>query len=113
MSEELLRAAEALADVVELHLEDGNPGFFPPTRGEFAAGKEGDQEFEQELELYLESREDTTDTLERALGRYRRMEEREVCQRATTICSLRNGTAAVANPKLSSPRKRAEKGRAK
>jgi hypothetical protein len=113
MSDELLRAAEELADAVENHLEDGNPGFFPPTRAEFAAGQEGDQEFKQERELYLESREHTKDTLERALFRYRRVEERATCQRATANSSSRNGTAAAANPKPKQRANRASKGATK
>jgi len=38
--------------------------FFPASRAEFKVGKEGKQEFEEDLERYLESREDTKDTLD-------------------------------------------------
>jgi hypothetical protein len=39
-------------------------------RAELAPGKKGDQEFTKELGLYLESHDDTKDTLEPALFRY-------------------------------------------
>jgi len=107
MNDELARAAEALADAVELHVDGELAVPLRPQRSEYEEGEDGQQEFEEALELWEYDSELRRTTLERALERYRRAEERAICERAMAHC---NGTAAVANPKLSNPRKRAEKG---
>jgi hypothetical protein len=84
MSDELLRCAENLADELEEVLR---------------VSPCGTEEEEERLTLLLAA--------------FRREQEHQVCQRAIANCSPRNGTAAVANPKLGNPRKRAEKGKAR
>jgi hypothetical protein len=64
MNDELVYAAGDPSDAMEVYLTDENSA----TRAEFAPGKEGKQEFEEDLERYLESREEGT--LERVLFRY-------------------------------------------
>src|SRR6516164_4527261 len=88
MSDELLRAAEQLADAVEHHLEDGELGLTRrPMRSEYDEGEDGQQEFKEALELWEYDSELIKTALERALRNYRRVQERAICAAvAAVVC---------------------------
>jgi hypothetical protein len=79
-AEELLWAAERLAEAVEEHLEVANE--CPPQRIEFDSGEEGDAEFREAVEIFLEDQESARAFLRRALRDYRHLEQFEPSARA-------------------------------
>jgi hypothetical protein len=112
MSDELLRAAEQLADAVEHHLEDGELGLTRrPMRSEYDEGEDGQQEFKEALELWEYDSELIKTALERALRNYRRVQERAICAAVAAVVCDRVDIWLGTRPAPEAVRKKAGRGK--
>jgi hypothetical protein len=79
-TEELLFAAERLAEAVDDFRKLDR--YSPPSRTDFDAGQDDEEEFREAAALYAEDREDAKAALVCALRDYRRAQEHELCTQA-------------------------------
>jgi hypothetical protein len=88
MTNELLEAADYLADQVENYFTDEEILSLPPTRAEFEAGPAGDREYHEAVRDHYDACDASKDAVIRALRDYRRAEMLTICRKVITATAV-------------------------